>query len=109
MKGRRVLGARAAAPAALGAGLAAVLSALCCTGPAAYAVLGAGGVLMAARLAPARPFLLAAAVVFLAAGFGLAARPGSTCSQRSRRIIGAVLWAAAILTAVGAVAPWVLS
>ena len=108
MRGRSLLGA-GAGPGALGAGLAAVLSALCCAGPFAYTLLGAGGVLAAARLAPARPFLLAAAAVFLVAGFGLAYRPGSTCSRRARRVTRAVLWAAALVTAAGAIAPWVLS
>jgi hypothetical protein len=80
MKGRRLLSA-GAGPGALGAGLAAVLSALCCTGPFASTLLGAGGVLTAARLAPARPFLLAAAAVCLVTGYALAYRPGLSCSQ----------------------------
>jgi hypothetical protein len=42
MKGRSVLSA-GAGPGALGAGLAAVLSALCCTGPFAYTLLGPAG------------------------------------------------------------------
>jgi hypothetical protein len=108
VKGRSVLSA-GAGPGALGAGLAAVLSALCCTGPFAYSLLGAGGVLAAARLAPARPFLLAAAAVFLVTGFGLAYRRGSTCSRRGRRLTRAILWAAALVTAAGVIAPWVLS
>ena len=108
MKGRSVLSAGAGS-GALGAGLAAVLSALCCTGPFAYAVLGAGGVLAAARLAPARPFLLAAAAVSLVTGFALAYRPRLSCSLRARRVTRALLWAAALITAAGAIAPWALS
>ena len=108
MKGRRLLSA-GAGPGALGAGLAAAVSALCCTGPFAYTLLGAGGVLTAARLAPARPFLLAAAAVCLATGLALAYRPGSTCSLRTRRVTRAVLWTAALITAAGAIAPWALS
>ncbi|MEP7026118.1 MAG: hypothetical protein ABJB47_20415 [Actinomycetota bacterium] len=97
-----------AGPGALGAGLAAVLSALCCTGPLAYSLLGPGGVLAAAQLAPARPYLLAAAAVCLVTGFALAYRPGSTSSLRTRRVTRAVLWAAALVTAAGAIAPWVM-
>jgi hypothetical protein len=39
-------------PGALVGGLAAAFSAVCCTGSIAYTLLGAGGVLTAARLAP---------------------------------------------------------
>jgi hypothetical protein len=98
-----------AGPGALGAGLAAAFSALCCTGPIAYTLLGAGGVLMAARLTPVRPFLLAAAAVCLVTGFALAYRPGRTCSRRTRRWTRAVLWTAVIVTVAGAFAPWALS
>jgi hypothetical protein len=108
VNGRRLLSA-GAGPGALGAGLAAAFSALCCTGPAAYTLLGAGGVLAAARLAPARPYLLAAAAVCLVTGFSLAYRPGSTCSVRTRRVTRTVLWTAALLTMAGAIAPWALS
>lgn len=94
---------------ALGVGLAAALSALCCTGPFAYTLLGAGGVLTAARIAPARPFLLAAATACLVTGFALARWPGSTCSPRIRRVTRAVLWAAMLVIAAGAIAPWALS
>jgi hypothetical protein len=108
VKGRRLLSA-GAVPSALGTGLAAALSALCCTGPLAYTLLGAGGVLTAARLAPARPFLLAAAAVCLVTGLALAYRPGSTCSLRTRQVTRAVLWTAALITVAGAIAPWALS
>ena len=108
MKGCSLLSA-GAGPGALGAGLAAALSALCCTGPFTYTLLGAGGVLTAARFAPARPFLLAAAAVCLVTGFALAYRTGSTCSLRTRRVTRAVLWTAALATVAGAIAPWALS
>jgi hypothetical protein len=108
VRGRRLLSA-GAGPGALGTGLAAAFSALCCTGPIAYTLLGAGGVLTAARLAPARPFLLAAAAVCLVAGFALACRSGRTCSTRTRRWTRAVLWTAAIITVAGTIAPWALS
>jgi hypothetical protein len=94
---------------ALGAGLAAAFSALCCAGPFTYTLLGAGGVLAAARLAPARPYLLAAATVCLATGFALAYRPAGACSLRTRRVTRAVLWTAALITVAGAIAPQVLS
>ena len=108
MRGRGLLGA-GAGPGALGAGLAAAVSALCCTGPFAYALLGAGGVLAAARLTPARPYLLAAAVVCLATGFARAYRPASACSLRTRRLTRAMLWTAALITVAAAIAPQVLS
>jgi hypothetical protein len=108
VNGRRLLSA-GAGPGALGAGLAAALSALCCTGPFAYTLLGAGGVLTAARLAPARPYLLAAAAACLVTGFALAYRPASTCSLRTRRVTRAVLWTAVLATVAGAIAPWALS
>jgi hypothetical protein len=107
LTGRGLLSA-GAGPGALGAGLAAALSALCCTGPLAYTLLGAGGVLAAARLAPARPYLLAAAAVCLATGFALAYRPGNACSPRTRRLTRGVLWVAALITVAGAIAPVVL-
>jgi hypothetical protein len=108
VNGRRLLGA-GAGPGALVGGLAAAFSAVCCTGSIAYTLLGAGGVLTAARLAPARPFLLAAAVMCLVTGLALARRPGRTCSRRARRVTRAVLWTAAIVTVAGAIAPWALS
>jgi hypothetical protein len=108
VRGRGLLGA-GAGPGALGAGLAAAFSALCCTGPFAYALLGAGGVLAAARLTPARPYLLAAAVVCLATGFARAYRPASACSLRTRRLTRAMLWTAALITVAAAIAPQVLS
>jgi hypothetical protein len=108
VKGRRLLSA-GAGTGALGAGLAAALSALCCTGPFAYTLLGAGGVLAAARLAPVRPFLLAAAAACLATGFALAYRPGSTCSRRTRHVTRAMLWAATLVTAAAVIAPWALA
>jgi hypothetical protein len=108
VKGRRLLSAGAGS-GALGAGLAAALSALCCTGPVAYTLLGAGGVLTAARLAPARPFLLAAAAACLVAGFAVTHRPGRTCSLRTWRMTRAVLWTAVLVTMAATIAPWALS
>lgn len=108
MNARRLLSA-GAGPGALSAGLAAAFSALCCAGPAAYTLLGAGGALAAARLAPARPYLLTAAAVCLVTGFALAYRPGGTCSVRTRRMTRTVLWTAALITVAVAIAPQVLS
>ncbi len=51
---------------ALGSAATSLLATFCCVGPVAYTVLGAGGVLAAARLQPWRPWLLAASAVFLA-------------------------------------------
>ena len=96
----------------LGASGASVLAALCCVGPFVYGLLGAGGVLAAARLAPWRPYLLAASTVFLGVGFWSAYRraatDGSACRVPARRLVRATLWAAAVLTVAVAILPEVL-
>jgi len=92
---------------AAGAAAVAFFSTLCCTGPAVAAVLGAGGVLAAARLEPYRPWLLGAAALMLAFGFWRAYRPGrggSECSIRTGRWIRRLLWVSAILTVASALA-----
>jgi mercuric ion transport protein len=98
---------------ALGAAGTSVLATFCCVGPVVYGVIGAGGVLAAARLAPWRPYLLAASVLFLAVGFWAAYRRrvtagGATCPVRASRAVRATLWTAAVLTVAVAVLPEVL-
>ena len=108
---RRVDGGSAAASAAgaIGVALAALAGTLCCAGPAVVAVLGAGGALAAARLEPYRPYFLAAAVTMLAFGFWRAYRPspvgGVACSIRTGRWVRGILWTAAVLTLLSAIAP----
>lgn len=63
---------------ALGSATTSLLATLCCVGPVAYSVLGAGGVLAAARLQPWRPWILAGSAVFLALGFFSAYRRRTT-------------------------------
>jgi hypothetical protein len=94
---------------ALGSATSSLLATLCCAGPVAYSILGAGGVLAAARLQPWRPWLLAASAVFLALGFWSAYRRrtmlvnGQACRVKASRTVRATLWIAAVLTVAVAV------
>ena len=94
---------------ALGAAGSSLLATLCCVGPVAYSVIGAGGVLAAARLQPWRPWLLGISVLFLALGFWSAYRArtvtidGQVCRLKTSRTIRITLWVAAILTVAVAV------
>jgi MerT mercuric transport protein len=93
----------------VGSAITSLVATLCCVGPVAYGVLGAGGVLAAARLQPWRPWLLAAAAVFLALGFWSAYRRrvavinGQVCRVRTSHTVRIILWVAAILTVAVAV------
>jgi MerT mercuric transport protein len=88
----------------VGSAITSFLVTLCCVGPVAYGVLGAGGVLAAARLQPWRPWLLAVAAVFLALGFWSAYRRrivvvnGQVCRLKTSRSVRIILWLAAALT-----------
>jgi hypothetical protein len=88
----------------VGSAITSLVATLCCVGPVAYGVLGAGGVLAAARLQPWRPWLLAAAAVFLALGFWSAYRRrvtvinGQVCRVRASQMMRVILWVAAVLT-----------
>jgi hypothetical protein len=99
----------ASAVGAASSSVAALLVTLCCAGPLAYTVLGAGGVLAAARLQPWRPWLLGAALVFLALGFWSAYRrttrdaAGQVCRVRTSRGVRMTLWMAALLTVIVAI------
>ncbi|MBV8993443.1 MAG: hypothetical protein JO287_07015 [Pseudonocardiales bacterium] len=91
---------------AIGSGGTSVLAALCCVGPGMYAVLGAGGSLAAARVAPLRPYLLIFAAACLAIGFWSAYRPpgsADACPARGLRWVRAALWSAAVFTVIAAV------
>jgi mercuric ion transport protein len=89
---------------AVGSSATSLLATLCCAGPVAYSVLGASGVLAAARLQPWRPWLLAASAVFLGFGFWSAYRKrtmvidGQACQIRTSKTVRATLWIAAALT-----------
>lgn len=101
---------RSADPVALGAGVGALgavaaglLGGLCCAGPVVVAMLGAGGVVAAARLSPYRPYLLGAAGLLLVLGFWRAYRPapacapGQPCSVGAPRSVRVLLWMSAVL------------
>jgi mercuric ion transport protein len=95
---------------AIASGLVATASAFCCVGPAVIAVLGTSGVLAAARLAPYRPYFIAASVALLGIGFWLAYRPkggciGKTCTTTSAKITRALLWIAALITGAAILLP----
>jgi hypothetical protein len=96
----------------IGSAIPSLLATLCCVGPVAYGVLGAGGVLVAARLQPWLPWLpwlLAASAVFLALGLWSAYRQrvavikGQACRVRTSHTVRIILWVAAILTVAVAV------
>lgn len=75
---------------------------LCCIGPWAVAVLGVPGAVALARWAPYRPWILAAAAVFLAWAFWRVYRPrphcaDGTCPPRPPAWLQAVLWLSALL------------
>jgi hypothetical protein len=84
---------------------------LCCVGPGLYGVLGAGGVLAAARLASWRPYLLGACVVLLVFGWAPYRRGkiATRCPSRGRRPLQVILWVAGVLAVAAALLPEVLT
>ncbi|HEY2472483.1 MAG TPA: mercuric transporter MerT family protein [Terracidiphilus sp.] len=95
---------------AIGSSLLAAITSLCCIGPAVFAILGTGGVLAAARLAPWRPLFILGSVVLLELGFWLAYRPGGgcigkTCATTGAKVTRAVLWLAAALAVAAILLP----
>jgi mercuric ion transport protein len=99
----------------LGGALASVLAALCCIGPSAVALLGAGGAAAAASLAPYRPLFLIGSLAVIAFGFWRVydrrpvAAGGAACPVRVGRFTRSMLWVAAAVWLVAAVLPssWV--
>jgi mercuric ion transport protein len=95
---------------AISSSLVAVATAFCCIGPAVFAVLGTGGSLAAARLAPYRPYFIIGSVLLLGMGFWLAYRPqsgciGKTCTTSTAKVTRALLWLAALITSIAIVLP----
>lgn len=101
--------ATGAAASSIAATLAAITSALCCVGPLAYLVLGASGALAAARIAPARPYLIAASVITVLLGFLLTRRRDSACRTRATAWTRVLLWIAAVLTLAALIVPEILT
>lgn len=100
-----------------GAVLAAFIASLCCIGPLLFVVLGLGSFGAATAFEPARPYLLGAAVLFLAFGFYRAyfrreaasspCEPGEACATRpAGRASRAALWVAAIAVLAFALSPY---
>jgi mercuric ion transport protein len=95
---------------AIGSSLVATATAFCCIGPAVIAVVGTGGALAAARLAPYRPYFIVGSVLLLGTGFWLAYRPqgeciGKTCITSTAKITRALLWLAALVTVAAILVP----
>ena len=105
---KEVLGS---ATGGLAGAVAAVFAALCCIGPSTVAVLGAGGALAAASLAPYRPYLLIISLAMILYGFWRAYRntginrEGIACPTRIGRFSRKALWLAAIVWIAAALLP----
>lgn len=101
------------AAGALVAAVAAVAGVLCCLGPVIAAVLGVGGMMAVARLAPYRPYFLAVAIGLLAIGIGRAlvlrrrAASCDTCSVRPGRWSWILLCGATVVTLASLLLPLV--
>jgi copper chaperone CopZ len=97
-----------------GAVLAAAAASLCCIGPLLFVVLGLGAFGAAATFESARPFLLGAAVLFLAFGFyrtyfrrEAACAPGEACATKPMsRASRVVLWIASVAVFAFALSPY---
>ena len=96
-----------------GAVVAAIAASLCCVGPVLFAVLGLGAFGASALFQSARPYLLAGAVLLLAAGFyrvyfrkETSYAPGEACATKPINRAGrAGLWIAAVAVLAIALAP----
>ena len=104
------------APAAggLAGAAAAMFAALCCVGPSAVALLGAGGAVAAAGLSPYRPAFLLASLALIGFGFWrLYARrvvsgDGRVCPVRAGRLARSILWSSAAVWLAAALLPLLL-
>jgi mercuric ion transport protein len=110
----RVTRVAGTAVGAVGAALTAALASLCCVGPIVVSVVGVSGAVLAARLGPYRPYLMAASLLLLGASFWPAyASPtfspsGAACPTRSGRATRLVLWIAAAAWIVALLLPSVV-
>lgn len=98
-----------------GAVLAAAAASVCCLGPLLFVLLGLGAFGAAAAFDAARPYLLGAAVLFLAFGFYRAyfrrvadtCAPGEACATKPASRAGrASLWIAAAAVLAFALSPY---
>ena len=98
-----------------GAVASAIAASICCFGPLVLALLGLGGGALLLKLEPYRPYSLAAAALFLGAGFYLAYRrrparecaPDSACvAPASRRGQRVALWIVAAVVVLAAAFPY---
>ncbi len=111
MRATRVAGT---AVGAVGAALTATIASLCCVGPIVVSVLGVSGAVLAARVGPYRPHLMAASLLLLGASFWLAdgspalSPSGAACPTRSGRATRLVLWIAAFAWIVALLVPFVV-
>ena len=97
-----------------GAVMAAIAASLCCIGPLLFVLLGLGAFGAATAFDSARPYLLGAAVLFLAFGFyrtyfrrEAACAPGEACAVKPVNRAGrAALWIAAVAVLAFALSPY---
>ncbi len=100
-----------AATSGLGGALASVFAALCCIGPSTVALLGAGGAVAAASLAPYRSLFLIGSLAIIAFAFWrvygrrVVTSDGAACPVHVGRFTRSMLWTAAAVWLVAAVMP----
>src|SRR4051812_34635162 len=87
---------------AFGAAIVGIFGTLCCAGPVVVALLGVGGAVAAAKLAPYRPLFNGASIALLAFGFWRwrRARRCACLSPREARWLPIMLWVATAMTAI---------
>lgn len=95
---------------AVGAALVGIFGTLCCAGPVVVALLGVGGAVAAAKIAPYRPYFVAASIALVAFGFWRWQRANrcACLSPREARWLPVMLWIATALTVLTAVLPFLL-
>ena len=94
----------------------AVAASICCVGPLALAMLGLGGGALLLKLAPYRPYFLAATAVLLGTPFFLTYRqppqaqclPGETCARPRHRGLRIFLWIVTVCVLLAAASPYVM-
>lgn len=102
----------------IGGVTAAIAASLCCIGPLALVMLGAGGAWVAnlAVLGPFRPFFLGVAVIFLffawrkiyRAPAAVACAPGSLCAMpQTNQVYKVLFWIVAALVGLAMVSPYI--